>query len=152
MRARHPGISPRSPRGAGGKVGAGGVGGGARAGVPGCRSVLRHRRGPARRAARPAVAGRGAALSAAAGRQGARAAQAGHAVVNAWLDAARPDDAGPDDAGPDDAGPDAARLDTARPHDAGGVRLREMNQADIASIMALEHELFPEDAWTPEMF
>jgi [ribosomal protein S18]-alanine N-acetyltransferase len=27
-----------------------------------------------------------------------------------------------------------------------------MNQADMPRIMALEQELFPEDAWTPEMF
>ena len=32
------------------------------------------------------------------------------------------------------------------------VRLREMKRADMAAIMALEKELFPEDAWTPEMF
>jgi len=33
-----------------------------------------------------------------------------------------------------------------------GIRLREMHKADMAAIMALEQELFPEDAWTPEMF
>ena len=32
------------------------------------------------------------------------------------------------------------------------MRLREMNTADMAAIIALEQELFPEDAWTPEMF
>ena len=32
------------------------------------------------------------------------------------------------------------------------VRLREMRRADMPRIMALERELFPEDAWTPEMF
>jgi [ribosomal protein S18]-alanine N-acetyltransferase len=32
------------------------------------------------------------------------------------------------------------------------MRLREMTGADMAGIMALEQELFPEDAWTPEMF
>ena len=32
------------------------------------------------------------------------------------------------------------------------VRLREMRRADMPKIMALERELFPEDAWTPEMF
>ena len=79
-----------------------------------------------------AVAGRGAALPAAAGRQGARAAQAGHAVMSAW--------------------PDDARPDKASPHGASRVRLREMNRADMPGIMALEQELFPEDAWTPEMF
>ena len=32
------------------------------------------------------------------------------------------------------------------------VRLREMKRADMPAIMAMERELFPEDAWTPEMF
>jgi [ribosomal protein S18]-alanine N-acetyltransferase len=32
------------------------------------------------------------------------------------------------------------------------VRLREMRQPDMPRILALEQELFPEDAWTPEMF
>src|SRR5499427_4132234 len=32
------------------------------------------------------------------------------------------------------------------------IRLREMRRADMPAIMALERELFPEDAWTPEMF
>ncbi|MGH3287183.1 MAG: GNAT family N-acetyltransferase, partial [Streptosporangiaceae bacterium] len=32
------------------------------------------------------------------------------------------------------------------------VRLREMRPPDMPRILALEHELFPEDAWTPEMF
>jgi [ribosomal protein S18]-alanine N-acetyltransferase len=31
-------------------------------------------------------------------------------------------------------------------------RLRPMLAADLAAVMALEHELFPEDAWSPEMF
>ena len=35
---------------------------------------------------------------------------------------------------------------------ATAVRLREMGQPDMAGIMALERELFPDDAWTPEMF
>jgi [ribosomal protein S18]-alanine N-acetyltransferase len=30
--------------------------------------------------------------------------------------------------------------------------MREMSKADMPEIMALEEELFPEDAWTPEMF
>jgi len=30
--------------------------------------------------------------------------------------------------------------------------LRPMRQADMPAIMALERELFPDDAWTPEMF
>jgi len=57
--------------------------------------------------------------------------------VNTWSDAGRPD---------------AGRPDAADPDDAGRVRLREMSKADMAAIMALEQELFPEDAWTPEMF
>jgi ribosomal-protein-alanine N-acetyltransferase len=32
------------------------------------------------------------------------------------------------------------------------VRLREMKRPDMPAIIALERELFPEDAWTPEMF
>ena len=32
------------------------------------------------------------------------------------------------------------------------VRLRPIIMADMPAIMALEQELFPEDAWTPEMF
>ena len=32
------------------------------------------------------------------------------------------------------------------------VRLREMKRADMPAIISLEGELFPEDAWTPEMF
>ena len=35
---------------------------------------------------------------------------------------------------------------------AGTIQLREMSKADIPRIMALEQELFPEDAWTSEMF
>jgi [ribosomal protein S18]-alanine N-acetyltransferase len=31
-------------------------------------------------------------------------------------------------------------------------RLRPMLASDLAAVLALEHELFPEDAWTPEMF
>jgi [ribosomal protein S18]-alanine N-acetyltransferase len=42
--------------------------------------------------------------------------------------------------------------DESRPDDGGTVRLREMRRADMAAVMALEQELFPEDAWTPEMF
>jgi [ribosomal protein S18]-alanine N-acetyltransferase len=42
-----------------------------------------------------------------------------------------------------DAGGLAARRQTA---------LRPMRRADMPRIMALEPELFPEDAWTPEMF
>jgi ribosomal-protein-alanine N-acetyltransferase len=32
------------------------------------------------------------------------------------------------------------------------VKLRDMVQADMPAVMALEQELFPEDAWTPAMF
>lgn len=31
-------------------------------------------------------------------------------------------------------------------------RLRPMLPADLEAVLALEHELFPEDAWSPEMF
>src|ERR1700676_2041944 len=33
-----------------------------------------------------------------------------------------------------------------------GVRLREMTKADMPRILTLEQDLFPDDAWTPEMF
>jgi ribosomal-protein-alanine N-acetyltransferase len=32
------------------------------------------------------------------------------------------------------------------------IRLREMKRADMPAIIVLEQKLFPEDAWTPEMF
>lgn len=32
------------------------------------------------------------------------------------------------------------------------MRLRPMTRADMTAIMALEQQLFPEDAWTPQMF
>jgi ribosomal-protein-alanine N-acetyltransferase len=32
------------------------------------------------------------------------------------------------------------------------VKLRDMVKADMPAVMALEQELFPEDAWTPAMF
>jgi [ribosomal protein S18]-alanine N-acetyltransferase len=41
---------------------------------------------------------------------------------------------------------------TAGTGDAPVVRLREMSQADMAAIIDLEQKLFPDDAWTPEMF
>jgi [ribosomal protein S18]-alanine N-acetyltransferase len=41
---------------------------------------------------------------------------------------------------------------SAWPDEGSAVRLREMNRADMAAIIALEQELFPEDAWSPEMF
>jgi ribosomal-protein-alanine N-acetyltransferase len=40
----------------------------------------------------------------------------------------------------------------ARRRDARGVRLRGMSKRDMPGVMALERELFPDDAWTPEMF
>jgi [ribosomal protein S18]-alanine N-acetyltransferase len=39
-----------------------------------------------------------------------------------------------------------------RSEDAGTIRLRPMSRSDMAAIMALEQALFPEDAWTREMF
>ena len=39
-----------------------------------------------------------------------------------------------------------------RSEDASTIRLRPMRQADMSAIMALEQDLFPEDAWTREMF
>jgi len=57
--------------------------------------------------------------------------------MKTWPDEARPDGGGPPHGGPDDG---------------GRVRLREMRRADMPGIIALERELFPEDAWTPEMF
>jgi [ribosomal protein S18]-alanine N-acetyltransferase len=40
----------------------------------------------------------------------------------------------------------------ARRRDTRGVRLRGMSKRDMPGVMALERELFPDDAWTPEMF
>ena len=34
----------------------------------------------------------------------------------------------------------------------GAARLRRMVPADLVDVIALEHELFPDDPWTPEMF
>jgi [ribosomal protein S18]-alanine N-acetyltransferase len=41
---------------------------------------------------------------------------------------------------------------TSVPDNAAGTRLRAMARADLADVLALERELFPEDPWTPEMF
>ncbi|WP_435860970.1 ribosomal protein S18-alanine N-acetyltransferase [Streptomyces nigrescens] len=50
---------------------------------------------------------------------------------------------------PPDAVPgDSQRGDAARP----GAVLREMRWWDIAPVLELERELFPEDAWSPGMF
>lgn len=38
------------------------------------------------------------------------------------------------------------------PADRGAGRLRPMVPADLVDVIALEHELFPDDPWTPEMF
>jgi [ribosomal protein S18]-alanine N-acetyltransferase len=35
---------------------------------------------------------------------------------------------------------------------AGAARLRPMVPADLVDVITLEHELFPDDPWTPEMF
>jgi [ribosomal protein S18]-alanine N-acetyltransferase len=52
-----------------------------------------------------------------------------------------------------DAGREAAGEAADRPAGAGkAARLRPMATADLAEVIALEHELFPEDPWTPEMF
>ena len=52
-----------------------------------------------------------------------------------------------------DAPREAAREAAERPAGAGkAARLRPMATADLADVIALEHELFPEDPWTPEMF
>ena len=40
----------------------------------------------------------------------------------------------------------------ARPKHTRDGRLRKMSKGDMPGIMSLERELFPEDAWTPEMF
>lgn len=36
--------------------------------------------------------------------------------------------------------------------DLGSARLRPMTRADLAAVLALEHELFSDDPWTAEMF
>ena len=52
-----------------------------------------------------------------------------------------------------DAGPPATAGPGDRPAAAGQPgRLRPMAAADLADVIALEHELFPEDPWTAEMF
>jgi ribosomal-protein-alanine N-acetyltransferase len=53
--------------------------------------------------------------------------------------------------------PDAAREAAARTGDRPAAarkaaRLRPMATADLAGVIALEHELFPEDPWTAQMF
>jgi len=41
---------------------------------------------------------------------------------------------------------------TSAPGNAAGTRLRALDRADLVDVLALEHELFPEDPWTAEMF
>jgi len=41
---------------------------------------------------------------------------------------------------------------TSAPGNAAGTRLRAVERADLADVLALELELFPEDPWTAEMF
>lgn len=41
---------------------------------------------------------------------------------------------------------------TSAPDNAAGTRLRALERADLVDVLALEHELFPEDPWTAEMF
>jgi [ribosomal protein S18]-alanine N-acetyltransferase len=56
-------------------------------------------------------------------------------------------------AGRPDAGREAAAPAGDRPAAARrAARLRPMAAADLAGVIALEHELFPEDPWTPQMF
>jgi [ribosomal protein S18]-alanine N-acetyltransferase len=49
---------------------------------------------------------------------------------------------------------DGANAETGdRPVDGGeAARLRSMARSDLADVIALEHELFPEDPWTAEIF
>jgi ribosomal-protein-alanine N-acetyltransferase len=44
----------------------------------------------------------------------------------------------------------AAAGETPRP--GGAARLRPMAAADLVDVIGLEHDLFPDDPWTPEMF
>ena len=41
---------------------------------------------------------------------------------------------------------------TSVPGNAAGTRVRALERADLVEVLALEHELFPEDPWTAEMF
>jgi ribosomal-protein-alanine N-acetyltransferase len=41
---------------------------------------------------------------------------------------------------------------TSAPDSAAGTRLRGLDRADLVDVLAVEHELFPEDPWSPEMF
>lgn len=48
--------------------------------------------------------------------------------------------------------PDDERSAGAGDAGAPAARLRRMVPADLVDVIALEHELFPDDPWTPEMF
>src|SRR5882724_2458751 len=45
-----------------------------------------------------------------------------------------------------------AASDGGTANQGGAARLRSMVPADLVDVIALEHELFPDDPWTPEMF
>jgi ribosomal-protein-alanine N-acetyltransferase len=45
-----------------------------------------------------------------------------------------------------------AASDGGTANQGGAARLRAMVPADLVDVIALEHELFPDDPWTPEMF
>lgn len=51
--------------------------------------------------------------------------------------------------GPGDAGGPAGQ---PGPSGGAGTRLRRMVPADLRDVLALEHDLFPDDPWTPQMF
>jgi ribosomal-protein-alanine N-acetyltransferase len=51
----------------------------------------------------------------------------------------------------DPAGPGGSG-NPANPDGRTGTRLRRIVPADLADVMALEHELFPDDPWTDQMF
>jgi [ribosomal protein S18]-alanine N-acetyltransferase len=57
------------------------------------------------------------------------------------------------DRGRPEAAREAAAQTADRPAATGpAARLRPMTAADLAAVIALEHELFPEDPWTAQMF
>ena len=41
---------------------------------------------------------------------------------------------------------------TSAPDGVAGTRLRALDRADLVDVLALEHELFPEDPWSADMF
>ena len=50
------------------------------------------------------------------------------------------------------AAADGGPVNPGGPDNRGTGRLRPMVPADLVDVIALEHELFPDDPWTPEMF